>query len=130
MQRVRGNWIRLSRLRIFSDDIGMVFGLGKCAVLGGKMVWTEGIELPDGKCMREVMRLQLDSIMNGEMKEKVKSKYIRRVKKLLMSQLNGGNIIAGITAWVVGIIRCGAGLLDMETGQKKNWKVLTLKLES
>ena len=48
--------------------------------------------------MREVMRLQLDSIMNGEMKEIVKSKYIRRVKKLLMSQLNGGNIIAGITA--------------------------------
>ena len=29
--------------------------------------------------------LQLDSIMNREMKEKVKSEYIRRVKKLLGS---------------------------------------------
>ena len=27
--------------------------------------------------------------MNGEMKEKVKSEYIGRVKKLLRSQLNG-----------------------------------------
>ena len=34
--------------------------------------------------------LQSDSIMNREMKEKAKSEYIRRVKKLLRSQLNGG----------------------------------------
>ena len=44
-------------VRIFSDDVGMVFGLGKCAVLvlkGGKMFRTERIELPDGKCIKEV----------------------------------------------------------------------------
>ena len=44
-------------MRIFSDDVGMVFGLDKCAVLilkRGRMVQTEGIELPDRKCMREV----------------------------------------------------------------------------
>ena len=110
-------------MRIFSDDVGMVFGLDKCAVLvlkRGKMVRTEGIELPDGKRMREVNLdgykylgvLQLDSIMNREMKEKVKSEYIRRVKKLLTSQLNGGNVIAGMNAWAVGIIRYGAGVLD------------------
>ena len=65
----------------------MVFGLDKCAVLilkKGKMVRTEGIELPDGKRMREVSLdgykylrvLQLDSTMNRELKEKVKSEYI------------------------------------------------------
>ena len=52
--------------------------------------------------------LQLDSIKNGEMKEKVKSEYIRRVKKLLGSQLNGENVIAGMNTWAVGIIRYGA----------------------
>ena len=83
-------------MRIFYDDVGMVFGLDKCAVLvlkSGKMARTYGIELPDGKHMREVNLdeykylgvLQLDSIMNREMKEKVKSEYIRRVKKLLGS---------------------------------------------
>ena len=56
--------------------------------------------------------LQLDSVMNREMKEKVKSKYIRKIKKLVRSQLNGGNVIAGMNAWAVGIIRYGAGVLD------------------
>ena len=84
------------------------------------MVQIEGNELPDRKCMREVNLdgykylgvLQLDSIVNREIKEKVKSEYIRRIKKLLRSQLNGGNIIAGMNAWAVGIIRYGAGVLD------------------
>ena len=95
----------IQTVRIFSDYVGMVFGLNKCAVLvlkRGKMVQTEGIKLPDGKRMREVKLdgykylgvLQLDSIMYSEMKENVRSEYIRRVKKLLRSQLNRGNVIA------------------------------------
>ena len=112
----------IETVRIFSDDVGMVFGLDKCAVLflRGKMVRTEGIELSDGKRMREVNLdeykylgvLQLDSIMKREMKEKVKSEYVRRVQKLLRSQLNWGNIIVGMNAWAVGINRYGAGVLD------------------
>ena len=62
----------------------MVFGLDKCAMLAlrkGKMVWKERIELPDGKQMREVNLggyyylgvLQLDSIMNKEIKENAKT---------------------------------------------------------
>ena len=101
----------------------MIFGLDKCVLLvlkRGKMVQIEGIELPDRKRMREVNLdgykylgvLQLDSIVNREIKEKVKSEYIRRIKKLLRSQLNGGNIITGMNAWAVGIIRYGAGVLD------------------
>ena len=95
----------IQTVRIFSDYVGMVFGLNKCAVLvlkRGKMVQTEGIKLPDGKRMREVKLdgykylgvLQLDSIMYSEMKENVRSEYIRRVKKLLRSQLNRRNVIA------------------------------------
>ena len=47
----------IQTVRIFSDNVGMVFGLDKCRVLvlkRGKMVRTEGIELLDGKRMREV----------------------------------------------------------------------------
>ena len=42
----------IQTVRIFSDDVGMVFGSEHCAVSvlrKGKMVQTEGIELPDGK---------------------------------------------------------------------------------
>ena len=50
------DWL-IQTVRIFSDDVGMVFGLDKCAVLvlkRGKMIQTEGIESPDGKHMREL----------------------------------------------------------------------------
>ena len=113
----------IQTVMIFSDDVGMVFGLDKCAVLvlqREKMVQTEEIELSDGNRIREVNFdgykylgvLQLDSIVNREMKEKFKSEYIRRVKKLLRSQLNRGNVMAGMNTWAVGIIRFGAGVLD------------------
>ena len=81
----------IQTVRIFSDDVGMVFGLGKCAVLvlkRGRMVRTEGIELPNGKRMKEINLagykylgvLQLDSIMNREMKKKVrKSKKVTQI---------------------------------------------------
>ena len=92
------------------------------------MVRTEGVELPDGKRMREVILdgykylrvLQLDSIMNREMKKNVKSEYIRRVKKLLRSQLNGGNVVAWMNTWAVGIIRYGAGVLDWMNRELKS----------
>ena len=47
----------IETVRIFSDDIVMVFGLDKCALLvlkRRKMAGTEGIELPNGKRMRKV----------------------------------------------------------------------------
>ena len=42
---------------IFSDDVAIVFDLDKCVVLvlkSKKMVQTERIELPDGKCIKQV----------------------------------------------------------------------------
>ena len=62
------------------------------------------------------------------MKEKVKSKYIRRVKKLLRSQLNGVNVIAGMNAWAVRIIRYGAGVLDCTKEELKSIDIKTRKL--
>ena len=129
----------IQTVRNFSDDVGMVFGLDKCTVLllkRVKMIRTEGIELPDGKRIREVTHdgykylgvLQFDFIMNREMKEKVKSEYIRRVKKLLRSQLNGGNVILEMNACAVGIIRYGAGVLDRTKEELKSIDIKTRKL--
>ena len=129
----------IQTLRFFSEEVGVVFGLDKCAVLTlkrGNMVLTEGIEVPDGNRMREANLngykylgvLQFDSIMNREMKEKVKNEHIRRVKKLLRSQLNGGNDIAGMNAWAVGIIRYEAGVLYRTKEELKSIEIKTIKL--
>ena len=71
--------------------------------------------------------LQLDSIMNRVMKEKVKSKYNRRVKKILRSQSNGRNVIAGMNVQSVGIIRYGAGVLDQRKEELKSTDIKTMK---
>ena len=100
------------------------------------MVQKEGIELADGKRMREVNLdgykhlgvLQLDFIINREMKEKMKSKCIRRVKKLLRSHLNGANVKTVMKARAVGIIRFEAGVLDWTEEKLKSIDIMTRKL--
>ena len=65
----------IQTMGIFSDDVSMVFGLDKCAVLvmkRRKIVRTERIQLPDEMLMGEMNLdkykhlgvLQLESIMN------------------------------------------------------------------
>ena len=79
-------------VRIFSQDIKMLFGLEKCAVLEirrGRPVDSSGIDLPDDQHIGEIGEegykylgiLQLDQNLNTKMKVKITSEYIRRVKK-------------------------------------------------
>ena len=72
--------------------------------------------------------LQFDFIMNREIKKKVTREYIRRVKKLIRSQLNGGIVIAGINTWAVGIIGYEAGMLDWTKEESKSIDIKTRKL--
>ena len=46
------------------------------------------------------------------MKGKITSEYIRRVKKMCRSKLNGGNLIDGINTWAVGVVRYSSGIVD------------------
>ena len=75
-----------------------------------------------------MVMMMLDSIMNKEIKKKVKSEYFRGAKKFLRSQVNGGNVIAGMNAWEVGIIRYGAGVLGWMKEELKNIDIKTRKL--
>ena len=71
----------VNEVKIYSDDIGMEFGLSKCAVLSvvkGKRKTGSGLELPSGEMMKDVEEdgykylgvLQKDSFMYAEMKSK------------------------------------------------------------
>ena len=110
-------------VRIFSQDIKMSFGLDKCAVLEmrrRRQVGSSRIELPDDQHIGEIEEegykylgiLQLDQTLNTNMKGKITSEYIRRVKKLCRSKLKGGNLIDGINTWAVGVVRYSAGIVD------------------
>ena len=111
-------------VQIFSDDISMEFCIDKCAALAlkrEKITKFDGILLPDGRVMKALIEgagykylgiLQPDQIRYTQMKGKVKAEYLRRVRKVLETKLNGGNIIKGINKWVVSLLRYSAAFID------------------
>ena len=97
-------------VRVFSEDIGMEFGIEKCAMLvmeKGKIVKAVGIELPGGNVIKSLQEgesykylgiLEADMFLEEKMKLIVLKEYIRRLRKVLKSKLNGGNLVCGVNA--------------------------------
>ena len=103
---------------VFSEDIGMEFGLKKCGALGlkrGKVVKMDGGTLPDGQAIKRIDEdgyrylgiIKVDSVKEGGMKIQCQKEYKRRLKMVLKSKLNGKNNIQGINTWAVAVIRAG-----------------------
>ena len=123
----------------FSDDIGMEFGIDKCATLEirhGKQVACEGIALPGGEVMKEVEEsgykylgvLEGASILTKEMKNLVKKEYLRRVRLVAGSWLYGGNMVRAVNTWAVSVVRYTAGILEWSDSELKAMDVKTRKL--
>ena len=64
--------------------------------------------------------LQVDQILSIRMKGKITTEYIRRVKKLCKSKLNGGNPKNGLNPWAVGVARYSAGIVDWIKNERLN----------
>ena len=122
----------------FSADIGMVFGLDKCAMLemqAGVKVASRAIELPDGKAIEEVDNdgykylgvLEGAGIMSKEMKDIVRKEYLRRVKKVAESKLYAGNVVGAVNSWAVSVVRYTAGILEWTDSELKAMDVKTRK---
>ena len=130
-------------VRIFSKDIGMEFVIEKCAMLvlkRGKIVTSNGIKLPDeskiksvkeGESYKYLGMLQADQIRHQEVKDKVTKEYKRRVRKILETKLNAGNLIKGINTWAVSLLRYSAAFMDwtkfeMEQLDRQTRKLMTM----
>ena len=129
----------VNTVRIFSENIKIEFGLAKCGVLimkRGKAVASDGLCMPDGTMMRNIEEggynylgiLEADSIKHDEMKEQLKKECIRRVKNVLKSKLNRGNIISAINSRVVSIVRYGAGIIKWRKNELEELDRKTRKL--
>ena len=83
----------------------MEFGIEKCAMLAlkrGKLVTSNGIKLPDesvinslkdGESCNYLGMLQADQKRHQEINDKIIKEYQRRVRKILETKLNRGNLI-------------------------------------
>ena len=121
----------IQTVRMFSEDIGMQFGIDKCAMLvmkKGKIVKSDGIQLPNDKVIKSLQEgesykylgvPEADEVMVNEMKDKVKKEYYRRVRKVLETKLNSGNVFKAINAWAVSVVRYSAAFLGWPRLQLK-----------
>ena len=93
--------------------------------------------MPGGKFMKGLIEganykylgiLQADQIRYTEMKEMVKTKYLRRALKVLQSKLNSDNIIKGVKTWPVSLLRYSVAFTDWNCAEstKLNRKLMTM----
>ena len=57
--------------------------------------------------------------------------YIRRLRKALKSKLNGGNLVCGVNAWAVSLLRYSAAFVSWRKSElqgidRKNRKLFTI----
>ena len=93
---------------IYSQGIGMEFGIEKCTMLvmkSGKRHMTDGMELPNDDKIRTLGEeetnkylgiLEADTIKQVQMKDQIRKEYLRRTRKLLETKLSSRNLIKGI----------------------------------
>ena len=108
-------------VRIYSQFIGMEFGIGKCAILIIRYEirhMMEGIELLNQGKIRTLEEketykylgiLKVDTIKEVE---KIKKEYFGRTRKLLETKLYNRNLIKEKNAWAVLLVRYSGPFLN------------------
>ena len=101
----------------------------------GKVIKTDDIRLPDVQHMKDIDEtgytylgiLETDKIKEKEMKEKFSKEYLRRLRLILRSKLNGRNKIMAVNTWAVSVMRYDAGILKWNTDELKSLARRTTK---
>ena len=65
------------------------------------------------------------------MKLNVSKEYVRRLRKVLKSKLNGGNLVRGVNTWAVSLLRYSAVFVtwrksELQAIDRKTRKLLTI----
>ena len=105
----------LKTVKTFSDDIGMTFGLAKCAkatFITGTLKYTTSIvidtdtkikELDQEETYKYLRTKKVDGIQHGKMKEKIRKECYRRVRGVLKSELNAKNKLEAINTLAIHV---------------------------
>ena len=130
-------------VRKFSRDINMEFGLDKCSkctIRKGKKAAAENIQLEDGNIIEDLdddssyKYLGIEenaTIEHKKMREKVKTEYLSRLRKICKSELTPKNKITAINQLAIPVVTYGFGIIDwpqyeLDILDVKTRKTLTL----
>ena len=64
--------------------------------------------LQEGQSYKYLGILEANKFLEGKMKLNVSKEYIRRLKKVFKSKLNGKNLVHGVNTWAVSLVRYSA----------------------
>ena len=103
----------------------------------GKRHMTDGMELPnhdkirtlrENKTYRYLGILEVVTIKQVQMKDKIWKEYLRRTRKLLEIKLCNRNLIKGINTWAVPLVRYSGPFLKWTRDELKQMDQRTRKL--
>ena len=91
-----------------------------------KVITADGVRLPDRQHMKDIDEtgctylriLKSDTIKEKKMKEKFSKEYLRQLRLILRSKLNGRNEIMTVNTCAVSVLRYGAGILKCSAANK------------
>jgi hypothetical protein len=113
----------LKIVKDFSSDIGMEFGLDKCAKAtfkAGKFIEADNIDLDITTVIRNLDQADVykylgvnegDGIQHSKMKEKIRKECYRRVRLILESELNASNRVNAINSLAIPVVTYSFGII-------------------
>ena len=114
----------LKTVKTFSDDIGMEFGLDKCAKATfkrGKLTSTNNVRLDDDNIIKELDQEgtykylgvnEGDGIQHAKMKEKIRKECIRRVRSIMKTELNSKNRVTAINTLAIPVVSYSFNIIN------------------
>ena len=106
----------LYTVKKFSDDIGMEFGLDRCAkatFIRGRLTSTSEIKLNEDTSIRELDQEETykylgtdeaDGIQHSKMKEKIRKECYREVRAILHTESNAKNKLEAINTLAIPVV--------------------------
>ena len=96
--------------------------------------------MPDGKVIKPLQKgesykylgiLERDNFLEKKMKLNVSKEFIRSLRKILKSKLNGGNLVRGVNTWTVSLLRYSAAFVswrksEMQAIDRETRKLFTI----
>ena len=124
----------------FSDDIGMEFGLSKCAKTTfkrGKLEKSDHVRLEEETMIKDLEQekvykyLSVDEssgIQHARMKQKLKKELVRRTRLILKTELNSKNRITAINTLAISVITYSFNIIDWNLSEVKRLDVKIRKM--
>ena len=115
--------VLLRTVKMFSDDVGLTFGLDKCAKLSvtrGKAVHTDDLLVYDDFCIRDLNTseayrylgfFEREGIECGRTKKTIVDEYERRLTLVWKSYLSGPHKVRATNSLCVPLVSFGFGII-------------------